>query len=82
MGFMGFSFGLVNNTGSLKNGPRWCCMGVLVDWVMCFGLWASRVNPSNLLGAVWDILLNLAHWVDLSNNQLSPSILLDIVWYI
>ncbi len=65
-----------------QNGPRWCCMGVLVDWVMCFGLWASRVSPSNLLGAVWDILLDLAHWIDLLNNQLSPSILLDIVWYI
>ena len=82
MGFMWFSFGLVNSTGALKNEPRWCCMGVLVDWVMCFGLWASRVGPSNLLGAVWDILLDLAHWVDLLNNQLSSSILLDIVWYI
>ena len=57
-------------------------MGVLVDWVMCFGLWASRVSPNNLLGAVWDILLDLVHWVDLLNNQLSPNILLDIVWYI
>jgi hypothetical protein len=52
-------------------------MGVLVDWVMCFGLWASRVSPSNLLGAVWDILLDLAHWVNLL-NKLSPSILLDL----
>jgi hypothetical protein len=82
MGFMWFSFGLMNSTGVLKNGPRRCCMGVLVDWVMCFGLWASRVSPSNLLGAVWDILLDLAHWVDLLNSQLSPSTLLDIVWYI
>ena len=82
MGFMWFSFGLVNSTEALKNGPRWCCMGVLVDLVMCFGLWASRVSPNNLLGAVWDILLDLARWVDLLNNQLSPSILLDIVWYI
>ena len=78
MGFMWFSFGLVNSTVVLKNGPRWCCMDVLVGWVVCFGLWVSRVSP-NLLGAVWNILLDLAHWVDLLNNQLSPYILLDIV---
>ena len=57
-------------------------MGVLVDWVMCFGLWASRVSPNNLLGAIWDILLDLAHWVDLLNNRSSPSILSDIVGHI
>ena len=75
-------FGLVNSTGVLENGPKWCCMGVPVDGVMCFGLWASRASPNNLLGAVWDILLDLAHWVDLLNNQLSPSILSDIVGHI
>ena len=79
MGFMWFFFGLVNSTEVLENGPKWCCMGVLVDWVMCFGLWASGMSPSDLLGAVWDVPLDLAHWVDLLNNQLSPCILLDIV---
>jgi hypothetical protein len=68
MGFMWFFFGLVNSIGALENGPKWCCMGVLVDWVMCFGLWASRMSPSNLLGAVWDIPLGLAHWVNLLND--------------
>uniref|UniRef100_A0A2N9GFN7 Aminotransferase-like plant mobile domain-containing protein n=1 Tax=Fagus sylvatica TaxID=28930 RepID=A0A2N9GFN7_FAGSY len=37
--------------GALENGPKWCCMGVLVDWVMCFGLWASRMSPSTSGGA-------------------------------
>ena len=68
-------FGFVNSTGVLENGPKWCCMGVLVDWVMCFGLWASGMSPSDLLRAVWDVPLDLAHWVDLLNNQLSPRIL-------
>jgi hypothetical protein len=82
MNFMWFSFGFVNSTRALKNGPRWCYMDVLVDWVMCFGLWAFGVSPNNLLGAVQDILLDLTHWVDFLNNQLSPSILLDIVRHI
>jgi hypothetical protein len=58
----------VNSTETLKNGPRWCCMDVLVDWVMCFGLWVSRVSLSDVLGAILDILLDWAHWVDLLNN--------------
>ena len=53
-----FSLGLWTVLRHLENGPRWCCMGVLVDWVVCFGLWASRVSPNNLLGVVWDILLD------------------------
>ena len=64
----------MNSIGVLENGPKWCCMGVLVDWVMCFRLWASGMSPSDLLGAVWDVPLDLAHWVDLLNNQLSPRI--------
>ena len=50
MGFMWLFSGLVNSTEVLENGPRWCCMGVLVDWVMCFGLWAFRVSPSIFIG--------------------------------
>ena len=72
---MWFFFGLVNSTGVLENGSKWCCMDVLVDWVMCFGLWASGMSLSDLLGAVWNVPLDLAHWVDLLNNQLSPRIL-------
>jgi hypothetical protein len=68
MGFMWFFLGLVNSIGVLENGPKWCCMGVLADWVMCFGLWASRMSPGNLLGAVWDIPLGLAHWVNSLND--------------